>query len=363
MVDLSLMNKRLVVLSLSTLAVVSSCGGSDSDTNRRDRNSALSPSTTLGVSADANKVTLCHATASKTNPYQVITVDVNSLKTGHGGHTGPVFDGKVKGWGDIIPPFMIVTAGKETPRVGQNWPEGKSIFENGCATKRSDKGDDGDVVSTSTSSTLPNDIVLDDEEDATTTTTSKMSTSTTVSSSPSSSTPDTTDKPAPTTTASGGNFEQVTTTTATDSSIAATTTVPTKTTVPDVAPPTDPNPDPTPQDLPIDPGVEQLVITPEQVDTLTGGNGTLRVRIDDGDFVDVGPEGTTINISSASKVTFSVTSPGAGGERYVAYRIVRPAPADDSNTTPLILGGVLLVGLLALFLVLAKRRKRVEEPS
>src|SRR4051812_11685634 len=60
-------------------------------------------------------VTLCHATASTTNPYVVITVAPNSIKNrifgvnGHATHLGPIFDpagGKSQlTWGDIIPAF------------------------------------------------------------------------------------------------------------------------------------------------------------------------------------------------------------------------------------------------------------------
>ena len=76
------------------------------------------------------KVTICHATGSETNPYVTITVSVNSLKNGHSGHTGPVwFPGaKARGvtWGDIIPPNSVLTS-------GQNWTkDGKAICLNRC---------------------------------------------------------------------------------------------------------------------------------------------------------------------------------------------------------------------------------------
>jgi hypothetical protein len=58
-----------------------------------------------------HKVTICHATASKTNPYVVITVDVASIGdvSGHG-RSGVNAD-------DIIPPFDI--AGVHY--AGNNW--------------------------------------------------------------------------------------------------------------------------------------------------------------------------------------------------------------------------------------------------
>lgn len=79
------------------------------------------------------KTTICHRTASHTNPYNVITVD-NNATNGNGGlgdhyniHTGPVYpstgpDGK---WGDIIPPVE--------GNQGQNWNNaGKAIYDNNC---------------------------------------------------------------------------------------------------------------------------------------------------------------------------------------------------------------------------------------
>jgi len=71
------------------------------------------------------KVTLCHATSSKTNPYTVITVDMAAVVSGgHGDHTGPVFP-QAK-WGDIIPSFPGF--------AGLNWPAGQPILDAGCST-------------------------------------------------------------------------------------------------------------------------------------------------------------------------------------------------------------------------------------
>lgn len=84
----------------------------------------------------SHKVTVCHRTASTTNPYVRITVDSNAVdgETGNSNradhydeHMGPVFpatsdDGK---WGDIIPPV-----GNHN---GANWTEeGRAIYDNGC---------------------------------------------------------------------------------------------------------------------------------------------------------------------------------------------------------------------------------------
>jgi len=80
-----------------------------------------------------HKVTICHATASHTNPYVQITVDYHSIThAGHGGHEGPVFDPSATGkWGDIIPPFDF---GPGAQFDGLNWSdEGQAVLANGCS--------------------------------------------------------------------------------------------------------------------------------------------------------------------------------------------------------------------------------------
>lgn len=89
----------------------------------------------------SDKVTICHATASVTNPYTSPEVNTSSVDEvnnkfldGHGDHTGPVFDpagGKDQpAWGDIIPPFES-PIGTKFP--GYNWTEaGQAIYNNGC---------------------------------------------------------------------------------------------------------------------------------------------------------------------------------------------------------------------------------------
>ena len=103
----------------------------------------------LGVSAfmvlpsvsasPSDKVTICHATSSTSNPYTVNTISTSSVDeknnkylNGHGGHTGPVYtpDGGA-GWGDIIPPFTDAQSGVSFP--GLNWgPSGQAIFNADC---------------------------------------------------------------------------------------------------------------------------------------------------------------------------------------------------------------------------------------
>jgi hypothetical protein len=71
----------------------------------------------------AHKVTICHATASRTNPYVVITVDIASI-VGDAGHGRSGVNA-----GDIIPPFAM--NGYEY--AGNNWDaEHQAIFDGGC---------------------------------------------------------------------------------------------------------------------------------------------------------------------------------------------------------------------------------------
>jgi hypothetical protein len=81
-----------------------------------------------------HKITLCHATDSRSNPYVEVTVDVASVQfQGHAGHDGPIFSPDLPEhtkWGDIIPPFDFGDAGSYP---GKNWTaEGQAIFDDGC---------------------------------------------------------------------------------------------------------------------------------------------------------------------------------------------------------------------------------------
>ncbi len=88
---------------------------------------------TPASAAPEDKITICHAVSSITNPYSEQTVNANSIVNGngHGDHAGPVFpavdsDGN---WGDIIPPFRH--SGGTFP--GVNWTsDGQAILNGGC---------------------------------------------------------------------------------------------------------------------------------------------------------------------------------------------------------------------------------------
>jgi hypothetical protein len=90
-------------------------------------------SASAGEEPPNERVTLCHATASQTNPYNLITVDENAIANvilgmnGHATHTGGIFP--EPGWGDIIPAFDI-----PPNSFGglNNTAEGLAILENGC---------------------------------------------------------------------------------------------------------------------------------------------------------------------------------------------------------------------------------------
>ena len=78
-------------------------------------------------------ITICHASDSDTNPYNLEHPSRTADAGGHAGHTGPVWHLGLKSdgiaWGDIIPPFDYV--GGHFP--GLNWDTiGQAFFANDC---------------------------------------------------------------------------------------------------------------------------------------------------------------------------------------------------------------------------------------
>jgi len=71
-----------------------------------------------------NKITICHATGSQSNPFVKITPDANGVVNGHESHQDA---------NDIIPPFDYNDHGTTKHFAGQNWDaNGQAIFDNGC---------------------------------------------------------------------------------------------------------------------------------------------------------------------------------------------------------------------------------------
>lgn len=75
----------------------------------------------LPVSAQAEQVTICHATGSESNPFVAVTAAKAGIVSGHYGSDHQ--DGE-----DIIPPFTY-----QEVEYSQNWDaEGQAIFEDEC---------------------------------------------------------------------------------------------------------------------------------------------------------------------------------------------------------------------------------------
>jgi LPXTG-motif cell wall-anchored protein len=92
-----------------------------------------------------HKVTLCHATGSRTNPYVAITVDDDAIvREGHGGHAGPLFAPDLpdhEAWGDVVPAFDF---GPGAVYGGDNWSDaGRQLLAAGCRVPKDDGGHPG----------------------------------------------------------------------------------------------------------------------------------------------------------------------------------------------------------------------------
>jgi hypothetical protein len=88
-----------------------------------------------GNSNAGNKVTICHATGSQTNPFVKITPNANGVVSGHIGHQDA---------NDIIPPFSYNDHGTTKQFAGQNWDAtGQATFNNGCVVTTTEGGGQG----------------------------------------------------------------------------------------------------------------------------------------------------------------------------------------------------------------------------
>lgn len=165
-----------------------------------------------------DKVTLCHATGSSTNPFVEITVNANGAIHGHAGSDHQ--DGR-----DIIPPFSYNDHGKTVQFPGQNYDaKGKATLANGCR-----------VPSTTTTGTTTGSTTTVGTTTSQTTTTTKTVTSPTVTVPGSTTT-------GPSTTVPGSTVTSPTTTVPGSTVTRPTTTLPGKT----VKPPVKKHPKPKP---------------------------------------------------------------------------------------------------------------------
>ncbi len=95
-------------------------------------------SATPAAATPQDKVTICHATSSVSNPYVQNTVNENAIvkpngtPKGHGEHTGPVYP--EQDWGDIIPSFPYTNDhGGTSIYPGLHWTtDGQAIWNGGC---------------------------------------------------------------------------------------------------------------------------------------------------------------------------------------------------------------------------------------
>lgn len=86
--------------------------------------------TTSFTDTPDNKVRICHATGSHSNPYIENQPNKSGDVSGHNNHNGPIWhSGITEEWGDIIPPFEY----NDGFYPGKNWTtEGQVIWDNGC---------------------------------------------------------------------------------------------------------------------------------------------------------------------------------------------------------------------------------------
>ena len=102
----------------------------------------VSAKTNNGNSNAGNKITICHATGSSTNPYVQNSPNANGVVSGHYSHQ----DNR-----DIIPPFDYNSHGTTKHFPGQNWTaSGQAIFNNGCKAITPNGGGQGGGGGTTT---------------------------------------------------------------------------------------------------------------------------------------------------------------------------------------------------------------------
>lgn len=65
----------------------------------------------MALATPSNKITICHATSSTSNPYVMNQPNASGDVSGHDSHNGGVYFAGMSSWGDIIPPFDYQTTG------------------------------------------------------------------------------------------------------------------------------------------------------------------------------------------------------------------------------------------------------------
>jgi hypothetical protein len=244
----------------------------------------------------ADKVTICHATSSGSNPYSQQTVSIDSIikENGHDSHPE-----------DVIPSFKYLDGGETKTYPGKNLDGGVSLDDCEPTSPTSPPATAAPPLSTT----------------STTTTTTTSSSSTTTTTTTETTAPPTTESPiigptdAPTTT---GPESSTTTgegeTTTTGEGGATTTTI---SRIPEI-PPTTLVPVTDPGGTPVtNPGGEQVTVpavvaTNPDGSTVTDANGDAQVL----GIIISNPDGTPVTDPSGALVTLPVqpTLAGTGGE-------------------------------------------------
>jgi len=131
-----------------------------------------------------DKVTICHATSSVSNPYVVNTVNENAIvkangtPKGHGTHTGPVYP--EPGWGDIIPSFPYTNdQGGTSIYPGLHWDtDGQAVWNGGCLVVPTEPPPEPEVTTTTSGATTTTSGSTTTTTSGSTTTTSGSTTTT-----------------------------------------------------------------------------------------------------------------------------------------------------------------------------------------
>ncbi len=135
-----------------------------------------------------DKVTICHATSSVSNPYVLNTVNKNAIvkangtPKGHDTHTGPVYP--EPGWGDIIPSFPYTNdQGGTSIYPGLHGDtDGQAVWNGGCLVVPTEPPPEPEVTTTTSGATTTTSGSTTTTHGSTTSTSSSTTTSSSSSS-------------------------------------------------------------------------------------------------------------------------------------------------------------------------------------